>query len=160
MTRGRYQRQDRLIKERRHDTYREWGKLASSAVCRDCGAVFANGRWSWDRAPFEARAAVCPACQRIDDEYPAGFVNLGGEFLTTHRPEIMNLIHNVEEMEKAQHPLERIMKISETDGHTVITTTGVHIARRIGESLARSYSGDFRFAYGDAEKSIRVSWKR
>jgi len=42
----------------------------------------------------------------------------------------------------------------------VNTTTGVHIARRIGESLSRACQGDYSFQYGDAEKIIRVFWSR
>jgi hypothetical protein len=43
---------------------------------------------------------------------------------------------------------------------TLITTTGVHIARRLGESLKRSYRGDLKINYEDGEKRIRVSWFR
>ena len=59
-----------------------------------------------------------------------------------------------------QHPLERIMAIKDGKDGTIVTTTGIHIARRIGESLARAYNGDFSFQYADDEKSIRVYWQR
>jgi hypothetical protein len=41
-----------------------------------------------------------------------------------------------------------------------LTTTGIHIARRIGETLTKSYQGNFSFHYIDGEKSIRVFWER
>jgi hypothetical protein len=56
--------------------------------------------------------------------------------------------------------MERIMAISAKEDHTLVTTTGIHLARRIGEALKHSYQGELDFIYGDAEKSIRVSWSR
>ena len=38
--------------------------------------------------------------------------------------------------------------------HTLVTTTGVHIARRIGKALSRACQSDFSIQYGDDEKSI------
>ena len=52
------------------------------------------------------------------------------------------------------------MAISEVPGGLEITTTGVHVARRIGDALGRSYQGDLNFTYGAGEKSIKVSWSR
>jgi hypothetical protein len=59
---------------------------------------------------------------------------------------------------KWKHPMERVMAISPEASHTLITTTGVHMARRIGEAVARAYQGDLNFTYGDNEKFIRVQW--
>ena len=39
--------------------------------------------------------------------------------------------------------MERIMAIADDDDQTVVTTTGIHVARRIGESLCHSYQGQF-----------------
>jgi hypothetical protein len=73
---------------------------------------------------------------------------------------MLNLIHNEEKDEKGERPLERIMEITEEEEQTLITTTGIHIARRIGEAVSRAYKGDLSFNYGDGEKSIRMSWDR
>ena len=57
---------------------------------------------------------------------------------------------------------QRIRKdrlIKERD-HTSITTTGVHLARGIGEALARSYKGELSLQYPEADKSVRVYWCR
>ncbi|MDQ7838055.1 MAG: BCAM0308 family protein [Thermodesulfobacteriota bacterium] len=153
-------RRDKLVQEKRHDTYKEWGKWPEPTVCTECGSLFQDGRWSWEKPPKEANRVVCPACQRIADDYPAGYVEIKGDFFKQHREELLNLIHNEEELEKGEHPMERIMSIVDGDDHTLITTTGVHMARRIGEALSRAYQGEFSFQYGDAEKTIRVYWSR
>ena len=70
------------------------------------------------------------------------------------------MLRNVEEREKDAHPLERIMAVTEDESHTLVTTTGVHLARRLGEALARAYKGDLSFQYGDGEQSIRLQWHR
>ena len=153
-------RRDRLIKQKRHDAYQEKGKLPEPTVCRECGAVFIEGRWSWWEAAAKSHAIVCPACQRIKDKFPAGYLEIKGAFFATHREEIDNLIRNIEKQEKAEHPMERIMAISAADGHTMITTTGVHLARRLGEALQHAYQGELDFTYGDADKTIRLTWSR
>jgi hypothetical protein len=148
------------IEQERQDTYKNRGKLSEPTVCSGCGAVFLNGRWSWAAAPLGAHKAHCPACQRIADRVPAGRVGMGGAFLREHREEILSLVRNVEATEKKEHPLERIMAISDEGDQTVVTTTGIHLARRIGESLSHSYQGGLDFRYGDGEDSIRVTWSR
>lgn len=52
------------------------------------------------------------------------------------------------------------MAMQEEDELILITTTGIHIARRIGEAISRAYQGDLTFTYGDGEKTIRVFWNR
>ncbi len=106
-------RHDRLLQELEHDPYHSKLKITEPSVCPDCGAVFAHGRWSWADAPLEAHSHRCPACQRVHDRIPAGFLTLRGEFFAAHREEIMGLIHNYEEREKREHPLKRIMDIEE-----------------------------------------------
>lgn len=160
MDKGQFKRRDRLVKEKRHDTYRESGKWPEPTICTECQSVFSQGRWTWKREPPEAKKVVCPACQRIHDNYPAGTLELKGDFFNLNRSEILNLIHNEEKKEKGEHPLERIMEIQEEESQTIITTTGIHIARRIGEAVAHAYQGDLAFTYGEGEKTIRLSWTR
>ncbi len=160
MDNSQVERRDRLILEERHDTYQERGKWPEATACRECGAVFLEGRWSWRKATANAHTIVCPACQRIQDAFPAGHLELRGEFFVSHREEINNLIRNLETQEKEEHPMERIMAISTEGDHATVTTTGIHLARRIGEALKHAYQGELGFTYGDAEKSIRVAWCR
>jgi hypothetical protein len=42
--------------------------------------------------PGPAHRAVCPACKRINDDYPAGVIQLSGSFFGQHKEEILNLI--------------------------------------------------------------------
>jgi hypothetical protein len=160
MEKSRHGRRDRLIKEKSHDTYEERRKWPEPTVCSDCKALFSNGRWCWLEAPEYVYKICCPACQRIADNYPAGELFIKGLFFAEHREEILNLINNTESLEKKEHPLERLMDIADEEVLTRVTTTGIHLARRIGEALVHAYQGDLDFTYGDAEKSIRVTWSR
>jgi hypothetical protein len=160
MSKGLYGRKDRLIKEKQHNIYREGDKSLETAQCTECGVLFLNGRWSWEEPPAETKETICPACRRIADRYPAGHIEIKGSFFAEHREELLNLIRNTEKQEKGQYPLERIMSITDQKNHTLITTTGIHIARRIGEALSRAYKGELSFQYADAEKRIRVYWQR
>jgi hypothetical protein len=57
-------------------------------------------------------------------------------------------------------PLERIMTFAAEEEHFLVTTTGIHLARRIGEALKHACQGDLDLSYGDGEQSIRVTWRR
>lgn len=153
-------RRDKMLQPECHDAYRSRGKYAEPTVCGGCGATYQDGRWSWGASPAGAHRAVCPACRRIADRLPAGVVEISGEFFEGHRDEIMNLVRNAESAEKSERPMERIIAIADAEGRTLVTTTGIHVARRIGESLARSYQGEMGFRYGADEDTIRVSWER
>lgn len=160
MDKGMYGRNDRLIKEKRHDTYQQKEKLPQPSVCTECRATLQDGRWTWKTAPPEAYLTTCPACQRIADRYPAGYLEIHGSFFREHLDEITNLIRNTEKLEKNEHPLERVMASQKEEGHTLVTTTGIHLPRRIGEALKHSYQGELDLTYGDGEQSIRVIWRR
>ena len=158
--RGSQKRKDKLIQEKRKDVYLGTNTLPDASLCTSCGAVFINGRWTWKETEKAVKKSLCPACRRISDNYPAGFVEIKGKFYSGHEKEISNLIRNTEKLEKKDRPLERIMAMEIGKTRTFLTTTGIHIARRIGEALSRSYQGNFSFQYGEGEKSIRVYWER
>jgi len=160
MNKTSYGRKDRLIKQKRHDAYLNLSKLPEPTMCEKCGVVFSNGRWTWKEIPAQANKIHCPACKRTADNYPAGKIKLSGDFYLEHQDEISNLIHNIETQEKNEHPLERIMTIKSNREETILTTTGIHIARRIGEALSRAYKGKFDFTYRDGEDYIEVTWHR
>ncbi len=154
------QRGDRLLRERVHDPYKTRLKLPEPTLCPQCGAVFRKGRWTWESAPAKAKEERCQACRRINDAYPAGVVRLSGGFLKKHRTEILNLARNQEALEKGEHPLHRVMNIEDKDAEIEITTTDIHLPRRIGQALYNAYEGALDFRYDDGGYFIRVSWTR
>lgn len=157
-------RKDRLIRDNRKDSYREKTSRTKATECSRCGAVYSAGRWTWKKDLNASKKTLCPACRRSIDKLPAGIISLGGSFYKNNKKEILNLIHNIHRLENRLHPMERILELTDNGTGrrltTTITTTGIHLARRIGEALSRSYSGEYSFSYGDQERTIRVKWER
>lgn len=152
------QRHDGLFQELVHDAYKAKGKLPEPSVCSRCGAVFRDGHWQWGDAPTGAHSATCPACHRIQDHFPAGFLMLAGPFFLSHKDEIMHLVHHHEQHERAEHPLQRIMTVEENGDGTLVTTTDIHLARGIGEALRHAYHGELEFHYNPEASLLRVHW--
>jgi NMD protein affecting ribosome stability and mRNA decay len=146
--------------KRKEDPYVATHKPPGPTVCPSCKAVFMEGRWTWQRPPPEAAETNCPACQRIQDEFPAGYVTIKGEFLKEHRDEIIALINSKEDREKAEHPLQRIMAIEDVREGLQVSTTDSHLARGIGEALHDAYKGDLKLRYSRDENLLRAIWKR
>ncbi|MFN3545719.1 MAG: BCAM0308 family protein [Thiobacillus sp.] len=153
-------RRDRLMQEARHDAYMAKHKLPEPTVCPGCGAVFHAGRWQWLAKPPKAHEEKCPACHRIQDNFPAGYVSVSGDFFKSHQDELLRLVHNEEAREKAEHPLKRIMKIEAQDDGALITTTDIHLARGIGDAPHHAYQGELEYHYNEQENLLRVVWKR
>ena len=128
--------------------------------CPICRAVFHQGRWRWGTAPEDPHEQSCPACQRIRDEFPAGYVMVKGEFIKDHRDEIVALITAKEKREKAEHPLQRVMAIEDLRDGMQVSTTDSHLARGIGEALYDAYKGDLKLRYSRDENLLRATWKR
>jgi NMD protein affecting ribosome stability and mRNA decay len=142
------------------DPYRHAAKPAEPTVCPECKAVFTEGRWTWDKAPGDANELVCPACQRIQDRFPAGYVTIKGAFFEEHRDEIIALIESHEKKEKAARPLQRIMAIDAKRDGLEVTTTDSHLARGIAEALHGAYKGELKLRYSRDENLLRATWKR
>ncbi len=153
-------KREQLFQELVHDTYKSKKKLSEPTRCPDCGAVFHSGRWSWDAAAAGAHEERCPACHRIRDRFPAGYVTLKGVFFASHRDEILQRVKNCEEVEKSGRPLERLMAIEDAEDGLQVTTTGTHLARRIGDALHDAYKGELQYHYNKGENLLRVSWHR
>ena len=153
-------RQEQRLDERKLDAYRDRAKRKGPARCRECGAAYRAGRWSWQAAQPAARATVCPACRRTREGMPAGYVSLGGAFFREHRDEVLRRVQLCEEAEKKLHPLQRILAVKDEEGGVTITTTGSHLARRIGEALGKSFKGAARFRYRPGDNLLRVTWRR
>ena len=115
---------------------------------------------AWEKGPADAHHLLCPACQRIRDEFPAGYVTIKGAFLADHKDEIVALIHSHEQKEKAERPLERIMAIDEKRDTLEVTTTDSHLARGIAEALHGAYKGELKLRYSRDENLLRAIWRR
>jgi hypothetical protein len=153
-------RRDRTIQEYQHDTYKLRGKLKEPTTCIECHALFHKGRWTWDTTPEEADEITCPACLRIRDKYPKGYLTLKGSFVDEQHEQIMGVLRNVEAKEKQEHPLSRLMGMERRPEGLVVSTTDTHLPRRIGEALKHAYHGELDLHYDDDEDFIRVIWTR
>lgn len=153
----RQERRDRYIKEHIHDPYRMRSKPEGPLACPDCGAVYMEGRWRWpEHQRSDLPAHVCPACQRIADDCPAGIVTIEGEFTEAHREEIRGLILHEADDEAKEHPMDRVLGMSLHDGGMTITTTDIHLARRLGEALHAAFKGNLSQQYAEEGYLLRV----
>ena len=149
-----------IFQEYVHDAYKSSAKLPTPTLCPECGAVFSDGRWTWLPHAQPVHTELCPACHRVHDHFPAGYVKVSGEFSAEHRDEVTQLVRNLEKKEKTQHPLQRIMDIVDEPDGMLVTTTDVHLAHGIGEALKHAYKGTLDSHYNPEEKLLRVSWTR
>jgi len=141
------------------DPYQLTQKLSDRTVCRQCGAVYRRGRWQWAPRPEEASDALCSACRRINDKFPAGIVTFHGRFGRQQAEEIARLARHQEEAEKREHPLNRIISIDEGAQGIVIHTTDIHLPRRIGEAGKRAFHGTLDEQFEEGGYFVRVDWR-
>lgn len=144
----------------RHDPFRERQKHPEPTMCKSCLAVYHNGHWQWLPAPENANLVTCPACKRIEQKMPAGYVSIKGGFAQSHLDEVLNLVRNLEAREKAEHSQKRIIEIEHLPNEWLVTTTDIHLARGIGEALYNAYKGELDVHFNEAEYLLRVSWQR
>ena len=140
------------------DPYRWTQKPPLAAVCPQCGAVFRQGRWRWGKRPAGAVEAVCQACHRINDEYPAGIVTLKGAKLGRLKAEMIQLARHQEQAEAREHPLNRIISLEDGADQVVIKTTDIHLPRRIGEAIQRAFKGELKADFDKGNYFVRVDW--
>jgi len=153
-------RHEQLLQEVNHDSYKLPRKLREPLRCPDCGAVYRDGRWMWAPRGGPAYKLRCPACQRIRDAYAAGYIRLSGDYFRAHREEILRRVRHCEQAEVAEHPLERIIAVAPVAGGELVTTTGVHLARRIAHALKHAFKGEIESRYNKADKVLRAHWTR
>lgn len=144
-------------KAEQRDTYKVKRTLPEPTLCPGCGAVFTEGQWQW-RELSNAHESLCPACHRQQDNSPAGFITISGDFVATHETEILEIVHHEEQREKVEHPLKRVMNIEKLSGGFLVTTTDSHLARGIGEALYQAYRGQLDFDSGPKDNLLLVHW--
>jgi hypothetical protein len=151
----------RRVHDESHDPFATPGKHAEPAVCPRCGAVLRAGRWIWGSAPAEAAPPVeCPACLRIAQHQPDGILIAAGDFVVSHRDEILSLLRHVEENETREHALARTFGIGDEAAGLVVRTTERRLAESIGRALERAYGGRLERVEGDRATPLRVHWQR
>ena len=148
--------------------HRPTRSMKEPAVCKVCGAVYANRRWA---APDVASGAekhkqsglpqmiICPACTQASTGEPRGFVFLDGPFFTTHQDEIESLLRNEAERAAEDNVLARILDWRRDDGHKLtVTTTTEHLAQRLGHALQKAFDGEVQYDFSHENKLARVNW--
>ena len=146
----------RNVQPKQHDTYARRSKRSKALVCDGCGVVYHGGKWYWGAPPLtDVDGGLCPACERVRDRYPAGEIRIHPGLLA-FRDEILNLISNVEELEKAEHPLERLMDVQDSEDGILVTTTGLHLARRVAGKLKRRFGSKVSIRYPEEQNLIFV----
>ena len=135
-------------------------------MCRTCKAIYAKKRWHINSGEARKLAAskdthkiVCPACQKIKDDYPEGIVTLTWSDLRAHETEIRGLITNVEARAISVNPLERVMKMKRQKKDLEVQTTNDRLAQRIGRELVRAYKGKVTTQWGHRDMLARVVWQ-
>jgi NMD protein affecting ribosome stability and mRNA decay len=151
---------EQLMPTRSADSYKPNQKFSGSTCCPQCGAIFHKGRWIWSSAEPAMKRALCPACRRINDQFPAGYVTLRGEYLQKQREQILAIARRCEQNEKSEHPLQRIMSIEDTADGVLITTTDAHLARNIAEQIHDACKGSLSLRYADDNNLLRATWTR
>lgn len=150
----------------KQDPYAMFKAPKGPAMCRTCKAVYANKRWYLDSD--EARKLgdasttqklLCPACQKMKDDYPEGIVTLKWSDLREREGEIRGLIANVEARAASVNPLDRVMKIAWRKKDLEVQTTNDRLAQRLGRALMRAYKGKAEYKWAHRDMMVRVTWQ-
>lgn len=161
---GRRGRDAVFVREGREAPYRLHGSYPDQTHCTSCGVAFEGGKWAWPHQLTSGKPLVkeivCPACRRVQDGYPAGWLTLSGPYLAAHESTILDLVRVEQQLEQEEHPMNRIMAIERTDEGTVITTTDVHLPRRLANAIHRAYSGQVTGGYTLGDEEVRLAWHR
>ena len=135
-------------------------KFPDPVSCPKCGATYRKGRWTWADAPLDATRLKCPACRRIEANYPAGEVTLKGPFLATHRAEVLNLVMSREARARKDFPMQRIIDVVEVAEGVRVTTTDGHLARSIALAVHEACKGDLDLRFEKDPAFVRAVWSR
>jgi NMD protein affecting ribosome stability and mRNA decay len=160
----------RIIRKKAIDTEKDPYLLKLSpedmAVCRKCGAVYHDKRWSLSKTVAEKAArkksvdVLCPACQKIKEKFAGGFVTIQGDFVQDHKEELLNLVRNKEKRAMHYNPLNRIIEIKERKGVIEVSTTTDKLAQKLGQMIKKAFNGEIEYKWSSDTKLARVVWTR
>lgn len=164
-------RMDRLHGTRLKDPYMDKEIYKTPTICPKCGLIFYNKRWSnneklKERILLEKKETeykACPACRKIEDNYPLGVVELSSNILEDKekREYLMNTIKKEADLEYQRNPLARIMKIEDVNKNMMrVYTTTETLSKKIGKAVSRAFKGDLEISFGEENKFVLVTWKR
>jgi len=83
---------------------------------------------------------------------------LHGPFGRQQIEEMVHLVRHQEEAEKSEHPLNRIISIDKNAEGIVVSTTDIHLPRRIGEAVKRAFHGTLDEHFDKGGYFVRVNW--
>lgn len=153
--------------QRSTDAYRQKLGPTETAICKKCGTIYRNKRWHIDEAELNrlkgesgVTKVVCPACQRMADDNPAGVVTLTGSYLLEHENDILNLIKREEARSRSKNPLGRIMEISQEESVLTISTTEDKLAQKLGREVYKAHKGELHYSWSHDLHFVRVNWTR
>jgi len=158
-------RMDELYDVKLHDPYMDRNIYKDPTICPSCNLLYHNKRWFFDDELLEkykdsAEMKKCPACRKIEDNYPLGILSLSGNYVTKTKELILNLINNEAEYEKKRNPLARIISIEEDSNKIVIKTTTESLARRLGRAVDKAHHGKIKYTFSEDQKLLRVEWSK
>lgn len=149
------------MRPKRENPYEATEKYRDDTLCPECGAVFVKGKWKWAKPPAKGGTSMlCPACRQIKDDYAGGVLTLSGDFVASHRGEVLNRVRNVEAAEKKDHPLQRIMGIVDRGKEVEIRATSEHLVARMAKALKSDFDGELDLSFGREESFARAHWRR
>ena len=132
--------------------------------------MYADRRWttasststkSQDEHFRQAQITLCPACKQQRTGEPRGFVFLDGDFFSSHKEEIQQLLQNEAKRAAEDNPLARVMEFKRGDGHKLtVSTTTEHLAQRLGHALEKAFGGSVSYDFSHENKLARVTWRR
>jgi NMD protein affecting ribosome stability and mRNA decay len=149
------------------DVYLPKGGVKEAALCKKCGALYQGKRWTLDPAELQQakeekglNKIVCPACQRMADNNPAGIVTFSGDYLIEHEELILNAIKHTEAKSRAKNPLGRIMEINQEGQVLTVATTEEKLAQKLGREIFKAHGGELHYRWSHDAHFVRVTWSR
>ncbi len=128
-------------------------------VCTSCGVQYRGGKFEWYHGGIAGlKEIICPACKRSETRAIGAVTSLHGEFLIKHKADILRLVRETEIIERALHPLQRIIEIDEQGAGIQIATTYEQLARRIAERIHSACGGSLQSSRSPGDGLLHMDW--